>query len=294
MEEDIVQIFLDKIGKIPIAQNILINNKETSYEEMQAFFHRAILCKHNTLFVVKVSDSISDYQKRCMNIFIDKLLTYKITEFKKINKDKNFEKNDTSEYMNSCLVFIYNKDSESFLNELKNLRPKELPMQKVNHSLRKTIILDSLSSHSSINDPLREELPENTHIIQSDICGLGKSTKIKNLIKKSRKKYIYFPLGGNITKNKIYIKLEKIMKSIPDDNNYEDRAIHLDLFESKEHSVLNEFLFSFLITKFYSNNENIIYIPINIEIYIEIPNCFNDFISNYKILQFFKGKDYII
>ena len=37
MEEDILQIFLNKIGSLPIAQNILITNKETSYEEMQAF-----------------------------------------------------------------------------------------------------------------------------------------------------------------------------------------------------------------------------------------------------------------
>ncbi len=45
MEEDIVQIFLDKLGKLPIAQNILIPSEETSEEEMQAFFNRAILCK---------------------------------------------------------------------------------------------------------------------------------------------------------------------------------------------------------------------------------------------------------
>ena len=43
MEEDILQIFLDKINKLPIVQNILIANKETSYEEMQAFLNRAIL-----------------------------------------------------------------------------------------------------------------------------------------------------------------------------------------------------------------------------------------------------------
>ena len=62
----------------------------------------------------------------------------------------------------------------------------------------------------------------------------------------------------------------------------------MDLYENKEPSILNEFFFSFLITKFYSNNENIIYIPKNIEIFIEIPNCFDDFMKNYNILTFFK------
>ena len=79
-------------------------------------------------------------------------------------------------------------------------------------------------------------------------------------------------------------------------NNYHDIAIHLDLFDSKENivSILNEFLFSFLITKFYSNNENVIFIPTNIEIYIEIPNTFKEFISNYGILKFFKRDDDMI
>jgi len=107
------------------------------------------------------------------------------------------------------------------------------------------------------------------------------------------KKYIYFPLWGYLTKDIIFEKLNKILKkieSVKDKNdNYEDISIHLDLYENKEKSVLNEFLFSFLIKKFYSNNENIIYIPKNIE--IEIPNCFFDFIKNCDILKTFEIKN---
>ena len=43
-EECIISLFWDKIRVLPIAQNVLISNKETSSEEIQAFFHRAILC----------------------------------------------------------------------------------------------------------------------------------------------------------------------------------------------------------------------------------------------------------
>ena len=82
--------------------------------------------------------------------------------------------------------------------------------------------------------------------------------------------------------------MNKVLKKIETKKDYSDFGIHLDLYENKEKSVLNEFLFSFLITKFYSNNENIIYIPKNIEIYIEIPNCFYDFKSNYDILNSFE------
>ena len=64
-------------------------------------------------------------------------------------------------------------------------------------------------------------------------------------------------------------------------------AIHLDLMESEETSLISEFLLSFLITKFYSDKENIIYIPKDIEIYIEIPNCFKDYLSQFRILNIF-------
>ena len=337
LEEDILRIYLDKVGKIPIAQNILINSKETSYEEMQAFFHRAILCQYNTLFVVELNGSFSPYQQRCMNIFLDKILTYKNNEYNNKNVDNHVDKSNTSSYMESCLVFIYNKNDESFLNELKPFNPQPLIIDEIDPSLKgqtprqsfssisstifsskkenlnsNTLKIDEInpflksqaprqsfsSISSAIFSPKREDLYNNTHIVQSEICGLGKSTQIRNNIKESKKQYIYFPLGGNITKDIIFNKLDSIMNDINNktQNNYNDIAIHLDLFDSKESivSILNEFLFSFLITKFYSNNENVIFIPTNIEIYIEIPNTFKDFISNYGILKFFRREDDMI
>ena len=39
------------------------------------------------------------------------------------------------------------------------------------------------------------------------------------------------------------------------------------------------------------NNENIIYIPKDIDIYIEIPNCFKDYLSKFSILKIFKKEN---
>jgi len=50
---------------------------------------------------------------------------------------------------------------------------------------------------------------------------------------------------------------------------------------------MTDFLFSFLITKFYSNFENILSIPNDIPIYIEIPNEYKNFLQKFKILNFF-------
>ena len=291
-EEDILHIFLDKIGKMPIAQNILTINNETLYEEMESFFHRAILCLYNTLFVVKINDSSSDYQKRYMNIFIDKILTYKNKKYNENSKNKGKEakKSDTSLYMDSCLVFVYNNHYDSFLNELKKFKPKEFDFNKESDLSYKDNI--SSSSKSSFNDPLRKKLLNNTYIVQSEKCGLGKSTYIKNKIKDENKKYIHFPLGGNITKQKIFNDLEKRLEIIKKEKN-KNISIHLDLFPISDNSIsiLNDFLFSILITKFYSNNESIIYIPTNIEIYVEIPNCFTNFLDNFKILYSFMNND---
>ena len=130
---------------------------------------------------------------------------------------------------------------------------------------------------------------ENIHVITSEICGLGKTEKIKKEIKIKEKQYIHFPVGGNITRNILYKKLKSILDKIEViKKEKKDVAIHLDLYDNNETSILNEILFSFLITKFYSNSENIIYIPKDIEIFIEVPNCFEDFLSKYTILKSFE------
>ena len=51
-------------------------------------------------------------------------------------------------------------------------------------------------------------------VITSDICDLGKSKKIKKMIKKNNKIYFHFPLGGILTKSYIFNKLEIIINEI--------------------------------------------------------------------------------
>ena len=197
--------------------------------------------------------------------------------------------------MDSCLVFVYN--NESSLTYIKNLINERNLILSKKHKLNDTTLIES-DSKNDISTP-RNELNKNVHVIKSEICGLGKTTKIYKDIKEIKKKeYIHFPIGGNISRNILYKKLEKILDKIEkiinekysnekERNCYKFFAIHLDLYDNNETSILNEFLFSFLITKFYSNNENIIYIPKDIEIFVEVPNCFEDFMSKYKILNSF-------
>ena len=279
-EKFIIDLFWDKLTELPIAQNLLITNKETSSEEIQSFFHRAILCNYNTLFVVEINDSFSEYQQSIMNSYIDQLLSYKNEKYNEETK-KNVGKKETQNYLDSCIVFIFddeNKKINSFLKEINKLDEQKLAVEGIQKETYTNKILPKLG---------------NINVITSEICGLGKSEKIRKLIKDSGKKYFHFPLGGILTKNIIYKKLEKLLDKIKN-YNYKNVAIHLDLTESKEKSIINEFFFSFLITKFYSNNENIIFIPKDISIYVEIPNCFEDYLSKFSILNIFNKENITI
>ena len=313
-EEFILNAFWNNIGQLPIAQNILIMSKESSNEEIQAFFYRAILCDYNTLFIVQINDTFSDSQQNMMFTYIDELLSYKNEKYKESQNKKNIEKSKTREYLNSCIIFIYEQNNKnlSFLNQLMDFGGQQYVINLLPSNRRTTI--RKYFSGSALNQELlkagesiklsryntslifekEKNLFPNIKVITSDICGLGKTYQIKKMIEKNKKKYFHLLLGGKITKTDIFKKLscllEKIKKEIKEDN-YKEVAIHLDLFESQELSIINEFLFSFLITKFYNNNENIIYIPKDIDIYIEIPNCFENYFSKFSILEIFNRKN---
>ena len=277
MEKFIINLFFDKIGKYPIAQNVLITNKETSDEEIQSFFARAILCKYNTLFAVEINQSISKYQQCTMNAYIYQYLLIQFKKYKTKMEEKNegkneIKKNETNKYLASCIVFIYNEENQE--NE------------QINAFLKEIIKFNAQQFENETFKDVDKSKFDNIKIITSEICGLGKSGKIKKDTKD--KKYYHFPLGGILNKEIIFDKLKNLLEKIKKENeNYDNVALHIDLTDSEEKSVLNEFFFSFLITKFYTNNEKILYIPKGISIYIEIPNCFDNYLEKMSILDIF-------
>lgn len=220
----------------------------------------------------------------------DELLLYKMDKHKSVEKGVNIKKEKTNGYLDACIIFIYekkNKDNLSFINEIEKLEKQDI------------IISNNLNEEGKGENKINIS---NITVITSDFCGLGKTFKIKKMIKEKEQKYFHFPLGGILTKKVISGKIKNLLENIKSENekdNHGDKnsrdsgkngiknAINLDLTESEETSLINEFLFSFLITKFYTNNETIIYIPKDIEIYIEIPNCFNDYLSQFGILSIF-------
>ena len=88
MEEYILGLFLKKLDKLPIAQNLLICSNETSIEEIQSFLYRAILCESNTLFAIEILESFTNFQHNKMYSYIDRLLSIKLEKYKKQNEKK--------------------------------------------------------------------------------------------------------------------------------------------------------------------------------------------------------------
>ena len=266
IEEYVLYLFVNNLDKLPISQNILVCNNETSIEEIKSFLYRAILCEFRTLFVIELLESFPDEQFNKMLYYIDKILSIKYEKYLKKNNEKNIKKEESNIYLDSFIVFVYNNIENEFINTLNKYTKKDDEIENEIIGLNLSNI--SNGSIEDIHDIHVNELLKNikVKIITSDVCGLGKSFKIKKMIREEGKKYYHFLLGGKLTKKEIYQKIKELLEKIKkefktnskDKKNNNDEykefnnvAIHLDLIETEEISLINEFLFSFLITRFY-------------------------------------------
>ena len=170
------------------------------------------------------------------------------------------------EKIKSCLIFLYtNKSSDIY---------KNLEMKKY-----KKVLDLNRNIFESIDYKLND-----IEIIKSDKSGVGKSTQIRKDIEGDVKKWIYFPFGGVLKREEIIERL----KGLEIDKN---SVLHLDLYNTDQISLMMEFLFSLLITRFFGQNEDIFFLPKNIKIKIEIPNTFINFLEKFQILTLFKIKE---
>ena len=103
--------------------------------------------------------------------------------------------------------------------------------------------------------------------------------------------YIYFPLGGSFSRDDLKNKGSEIDDPVDIFNRLRkmninnESLIHLDLYDSDDIDLITYFLFEFLILKSYKRNEEILMLPNNIYIVIEIPNGFTDYESKFPILD---------
>ena len=251
LEKDLFQIYKYLTKKTPIAQNILLCNKETSNEELTAFLYRAILCQFNSCFIIGGIELL-EFEKK------SKLLEILNNLYEDINKK-----------MTSCLIILYNNKSSDIFKSLNLLKYK----QDLN-----------ISSEDVGNLKIENSKVE---IISSDKSGVGKSTQIKLEIEQTSKKYEHFPFGGILNR----IEVVERLKELENSSNY---ILHLDLYDTDQTELMTEFLFSLLITKLYGQSEDMFYLSKKIEIKVEIPNGFVDFINKFPLLTLFPNRILLI
>ena len=276
MDLFIIKIFLKLTGTFPIAQNILLTNNETSIGEITSFMYRAIKCRFNTLFVISISDDFSILNINQMTSKMNEI----INEMKSANTIKEISD------LSPCILFITQKQSGSSRGIVDFQEATELPgylkgdENKLEYNLGKGSSTDS-------NKTSEKEIYNAVKVYTSECCGIGKLYRIKKDIEKAGEDYHYFGIGDDITKEELFKKLKKFLKH--EIKGKVHVAIHLDLFYTKNIPLMKYFLFAMLITKLYQANDNILYIPKKINIYVEIPNGPQKFLDDFPILNLFKN-----
>ena len=248
----VISIFKEYCNVLPRAQNILYCNFVMTKEEIISFLYRAILCSFNGLFIIINPENLS---KENSILLID-IIKNELNNIK----------------INSCLIFSYCHENHDVIFHIKNLENHQhLPKIKIEENFK-------LSENDNIN----------IDVITSEQTGLGKSTLIKNNFSIGNYNYLYFPLGGDVKKNEIIHRLNKI-----DLLKNKKIGFHLDLHDTNQIGIIREFLFHFLITKcYYISNEEIFYFDNELKITIEIPDTLlTNFLDLYPILNLFNIKE---
>ena len=250
VENNAINCSLDLTGNFPMAQTLLYCSNETSEEEIMSFIYRSILCEKNVLFILIKPEALGIEKK---NLLIQLL------------KELYLENNNYI-HMKSCLLFIYTKENKTkdIIIEIEKLQ---------NHH--------KYYNSTDTNRHKYEKFPD-IEIYSSEFSGLGKSTLIENQFEISDKNYDYeyFPIGDKFNKEDIIQRLLSLS----------DRkvALHLDLSDSDDIELIREFMFRFLILKYYSVKENIFFYGKEMKIKIELPNSFINYLNIFPFLNFFK------
>ena len=259
-EIQIISLYKKLTGNLPLSITLLLCTKETSEEEITSFIYRALLCKHNALFLVANSDNLE------------------------LSK---------AQYFLWLLESLYNENRYVILSVLL------ISFNDTNSSLRKQLTLMNGHEYfidggdigiNDMTDFKNDKIANPIEIWTSDVTGLGKSTKIKFEAKNLNLNYLYFPIGGSFTRKEI---IKRLCKLDIDKKNTEKNFLHIDIYDSDKESsfIIREFLFSLLISRNYTYEDKTFYFDYAAKIIVEIPKGFYNMKDKFKLLNYFTIKE---
>ena len=165
--------------------------------------------------------------------------------------------------MSSILVILYSTKE----NTIKNIMEKIIPND--------VILYQDVKNFEKIDD-------NDVEIFKSKYTGYGKTREFFGRISKEKKEKIYFPIGGDFTRKEILDRIFNLKLS-----NLKNCIFYFDLGETKNKELLRSLLFEILYLKKLEYNCKIIYFG-KLKIFIEIPNWYNDYLEDFKLLKQFK------
>ena len=286
-------------GNLPCFSNVFIFDEETMEQEFIPFLYRVRKSQLNCLFMMILKECKNGNEEKLL-LKIDELLTTeKNCLFLLLYSRENIEK-----------IEKYLKGKYQDFDELYGINLKNKDSREENIKNIKNIFKDKVT------------------IIYSDLSGAGKSYYINttyiNTLKADDKIIIYFPIKGHMDKNSLTKQLNGLLSQLKKDINEriynikkteelislgikkgeevkvrkKSYIIHIDLYDSLYESVVKEFLFYFIFFKFYGQNYDIFNygfhpnnkIEIEIQIMIELPNTYKNYLDTYRILNYFPQK----
>ena len=250
MINNILNIYINITGNLPLGNTILICNEETTIEKIKAFLYRALFCESPVLF------AISNIE--CLDFSVTQEM---IRTLKSLYKEKN--KN-----INSYLLFLYEKVQSGFVRDIEKIIPKK-------NILRNEFTKESLQNY--------EELKK-IELYSSKFSGYGKTTEIFYKVKDLKGEYYYIPIGGSFSRDYVLNNLENLHLNF---KNAKNIYLHIDLSETDNDELMNEILFKLLILKYIDSYEKVFYLGNEINIIIEIPKGFVEFDKKYNLLNLF-------
>ena len=246
---DIINLYNNLTGNLPIANTLLFCNEETSLEQIKAFLYRVFFCEHPVLFVI------------CNLEYLNLSIIQNIIKFlKKLYKLKN-------KIINSYLLFIYEKVDSGLSRDIEKLIPDKNTLSNNYFKQTKNKKLDEIIVYSSL------------------YSGYGKTTEIIYKVKNCNGIYRYLPIGGEFTRDFIIKNLNNLKIPI---NCSKKIYLHFDLSDTDNDELMNEILFKLIILRYLDSNDKIFYLNHDISIIIEIPKGFINFEKKFKILDLFK------
>ena len=253
---EIINIYKSITGNFPLAITTLLCTKETNEEEITSSMYRTILCEFRVLFIIIGSDNLELSKAQYLLWILDSLY------------DKYNEK------INSTLLIAFSDNNSSLKKEMKKIKGHHF-------FIYKDFIKNKSYKSNDINSIV---------IWSSDATGVGKSTQIRLEADKNNQNYIYFPIGGVISRKDI---ISRIIKLEINTKNIYKNYLHIDIYDSNEETsfLIKEFLFSLLITRSYCYDERIFYLDYGVKIVIEIPVGFYDMKEKFVLLDYFPHKN---